>query len=229
MTSLSSPPKDAERRCRDEVQRLSERGVPLVSLDGGSASASALCRNKRSASGNHDLRSGTGARVHRPSCAAAAASSRAIARSRPRESQAWDLRVHRRIAFDRRVVDRPSGIRSGRHHRRRSATKRCSRGASRATRSNQSAETSSLKSRGVTALRSKALSDDALEDPAPEIPGVCFERSPSSSPQRLRTRAGERVHRCHERRSWLPEADLSFNGRGQTQMRIRIETAPRRA
>jgi hypothetical protein len=28
--------------------------------------------------------------------------------------------------------------------------------------------------------------------------GVCFERSPSGSPQRLRTRAGERVTRRHE-------------------------------
>jgi len=33
----------------------------------------------------------------------------------------------------------------------------------------------------------------------PVVHGVCFERSPSGSPQRLRTRAGERVTRRHER------------------------------
>jgi len=35
----------------------------------------------------------------------------------------------------------------------------------------------------------------AVPDPTPEIPGVCFERPPSGSPGRLRTRAGGRVRR----------------------------------
>jgi hypothetical protein len=45
---------------------------------------------------------------------------------------------------------------------------------------------------------------DPVEDPTPASPGVCFERSPSGSPRRLRTRAGERVTRRHER-TLLPD------------------------
>jgi hypothetical protein len=40
---------------------------------------------------------GAASRVHRPSCAAAAASPRAIARSRPRDCQVWDLRLNGRL------------------------------------------------------------------------------------------------------------------------------------
>jgi hypothetical protein len=41
-----------------------------------------------------------------------------------------------------------------------------------------------------------------------ESHGLCFERPRSGSPRRLRTSAGERVHRRRERRSWLPEAEF---------------------
>jgi hypothetical protein len=65
----------------------------------------------------------------------------------------------------------------------------------------------------------KACAMPSVEDPTAASPGVCFERSRSSSPQRLRTSAGERVHRRRERRSWLPEAEL-LEIRGRRQFRI---------
>ena len=45
----------------------------------------------------------------------------------------------------------------------------------------------------------RVAADHSIEDPTAASPGVCFERSPSGSPRRLRTRAGERVTRRHER------------------------------
>jgi hypothetical protein len=73
-----------------------------------------------------------------------------------------------------------------------------------------------VSSRGLNA-------DGSAGDPAPESPGVCFERSPSGSPRRLRTRAGERAHRRHERRSWLPEAEFKDqDGRRSSGSAVRL-------
>ena len=48
----------------------------------------------------------------------------------------------------------------------------------------------------------------------PVVHGVCFERSPSGSPRRLRTRAGERVPRRHER-TLLSDGEIRFSEGGR--------------
>jgi hypothetical protein len=65
-----------------------------------------------------------------------------------------------------------------------------------------------------TMSRSTVAADHSVEDPTPESPGVCFERAPSGSPKRLRTRAGERVTRRHDR-TLLSDRELKFSEGGR--------------